>query len=279
VTSVPAKSLQQDHRIGYAKPGYDADLVVWDSHPLSIGATPLQVYVDGKATLDPQKVKESMPEVRTVRNAGIEQSRTRPTVDYEYKKKTCTNVEQHRGRIVITGITTSFLSTSAQESSESGNVTAVIEGGKVVCLGLHGTCVSTEGTDPTFHVANGYLLPGLTAVSRSLGLREIAGESSTGDGAINKKAAVNDPEKVVYAKYGIHLEGRGFDRARIGGVTRAITTPLTQGGFSGGVSVGIKTGGKSTVLDGGIFEPDVALHFAVGEEAKGKFLSHRHIFG
>jgi len=27
--------------------GYDADLVLWDSHPLSLGATPKQVFIDG----------------------------------------------------------------------------------------------------------------------------------------------------------------------------------------------------------------------------------------
>jgi imidazolonepropionase-like amidohydrolase len=32
VTSVPAKSLEIDHRVGYARAGYDADLVVWDFH-------------------------------------------------------------------------------------------------------------------------------------------------------------------------------------------------------------------------------------------------------
>lgn len=57
VTSVPAKSLEIDHRVGYLRPGYDADIVVWDSHPLSIGATPLQVYIDGRTTLDTKKVE------------------------------------------------------------------------------------------------------------------------------------------------------------------------------------------------------------------------------
>jgi hypothetical protein len=268
VTSVPAKSLQQDHRIGYAKAGYDADLVVWDSHPLSIGATPLQVYVDGKATLDPAKVKESMPKARNVKYASTQQSRVRPTQSEEYKENACMSLAQDRRKIIITGITTSLLSDFAHDSSTSGNITAVIDGGKIVCLGLHEQCVTTDSTDPIFHISNGYLVPGLTAVSSSLGLREIAGESSTGDGAINKKSAVDNPDNLVYAKYGVHLEGRGFDRARIGGVTRAITTPLAQGGFSGGVSVGIKTGANGTVLNGGIFEPDVALHFTIGEDAK-----------
>ena len=61
-------------------------------------------------------------------------------------------------------------------------------------------------------------------------------------------------DNVVYAKYGVHLDGKAFERARIGGVTRAITAPITDTELLGGVSVGIKTSGKNTILDGGIFQ-------------------------
>lgn len=60
ITSVPAKAIDLDFRIGYCRPGYDADIVVWDAHPLSLGATPLQVFIDGVPQLDDSKVEESM---------------------------------------------------------------------------------------------------------------------------------------------------------------------------------------------------------------------------
>lgn len=41
-----------DHRLGFLRSGLDADVVVWDSHPLTLGATPKQVYIDGIAQLD-----------------------------------------------------------------------------------------------------------------------------------------------------------------------------------------------------------------------------------
>ena len=47
ITSVPANALGLNHRIGQITTGYDADIVVWDSHPFDIGATPLEVYIDG----------------------------------------------------------------------------------------------------------------------------------------------------------------------------------------------------------------------------------------
>ncbi|KAJ7892589.1 hypothetical protein B0H14DRAFT_3427995 [Mycena olivaceomarginata] len=52
VTSTLAKALGAylsgvgDAEI-FSVTGYDADLVLWDSHPLALGATPIQVFIDG----------------------------------------------------------------------------------------------------------------------------------------------------------------------------------------------------------------------------------------
>ncbi|KAF5323701.1 hypothetical protein D9619_012916 [Psilocybe cf. subviscida] len=51
VTSTPAKALGLGHRIGSDAEGYNADLVLWDSHSLALGATPNQVFIDGIAQL------------------------------------------------------------------------------------------------------------------------------------------------------------------------------------------------------------------------------------
>ncbi len=47
VTLNPAKLLRIDHRVGSITVGKDADLVLWDDHPLSIYARAEQTYVDG----------------------------------------------------------------------------------------------------------------------------------------------------------------------------------------------------------------------------------------
>ncbi|KAF7348544.1 Carbohydrate esterase family 9 protein [Mycena venus] len=52
VTNTPARVLGQDHRIGRIIEGFDADIVVWDSHPLALGAAPKQVFIDGIAQLE-----------------------------------------------------------------------------------------------------------------------------------------------------------------------------------------------------------------------------------
>ena len=268
VTSVPARSLEIDHRVGFVRPGYDADIVVWDSFPLQVGATPLQVYIDGKATLDPAKVKESLSKVHLEKDQPPRKPNMRATLAPKVKESVCNQLEQPGAKIVITGITMSYLDNASTSSSVGDNLTMVINEGEVVCFKPHEQCISASSGGTIISLENGYVLPGLTAVSVNLGLTEISGESSTGDGSVSNKINVEDPKNVVYAKYGVHLEGKAFQRARIGGVTRAISAPLTGDGFLTGVSVGIKTSGKKTILNGGIFQSDVALHLVVGQASK-----------
>jgi len=52
VTLNPAKLLRIDHRVGSIAVGKDADIVLWDDHPLSIYARAQQTYVDGVKYFD-----------------------------------------------------------------------------------------------------------------------------------------------------------------------------------------------------------------------------------
>lgn len=58
VTSVPAKLMGEDWRIGMVSKGFDADLVIWDRYPLRIGASPVLVITDGIKTFDLLDSKE-----------------------------------------------------------------------------------------------------------------------------------------------------------------------------------------------------------------------------
>lgn len=273
VTSVPAKSLQLDHRIGFVRPGYDADIVVWDSHPLSAGATPLQVYIDGKATLDPKKVAESRSKVDSKQTEVLETPKMRKVPEQDVKEETCSQLQKAGQKIVINGIRKSFLESQGSIKSGDGNMTLVIEDGEITCLDSQEQCISAATSGYELQLNNGHVLPGLVLVSANLGLTDIATSQEAGDGYVSLKSDIENPDNVVYAKYGIHLEGRTFKRAKIGGITRAITAPMLDGGAEGflsGVSAGIKTDEKHTILNGGIFQDDVALHFLVGQGAKGK---------
>ncbi|KAJ8496327.1 hypothetical protein ONZ45_g12505 [Pleurotus djamor] len=52
VITTSAEAVGMGHRLGYIRQGWDADLVLWDSHPLALGATPIQVFIDGIPQLD-----------------------------------------------------------------------------------------------------------------------------------------------------------------------------------------------------------------------------------
>lgn len=270
ITSIPAKSLRQNHRIGYARPGYDADLVVWDSHPLSVGATPLQVYVDGRETIDEKLANDNSRTASTSPCASARQSRIRPFFDETTRAETCARINGSTS-VVVTGIKGSYLSDYDMQMTSEDSYTMVVESGRVACFGISSSCFTTDEAIPTIHLQNGHVLPGLIAVTTGLGLGEIGAEKSTQDGRVPSKLDLSDPAHLIYAKYGVHLEGKAFGRALIGGVTRAVTIPqVDEGGFGGAVSAGIKTSPNNTILDGGIFSGEVGLHFVVGQAAKSQ---------
>ena len=55
VTLNPAKQLRIDNRVGSIDPGKDADLVIYNRHPLSVYAVAQKVVIDGQVYFDIQK--------------------------------------------------------------------------------------------------------------------------------------------------------------------------------------------------------------------------------
>ena len=265
VTSVPAKSMNQAHRIGYLRPSYDADLVMWDSHPLSIGATPVEVYIDGRATINNAVYLADSQHFTAASIAPPMKKEVLP----EEKQKIC-NPAMNLQRLVLTGISKSFANTIGikHTADNDSKMTLILESGKVACFGASGECVHNAATDTVIALEDGHVLPGLTAVTGNMGLLEIPSEESLMDGEIKKNKDVFDPANLVYAKYGIHLEGTGFHRARIGGVTKIVTPPLSQNSFIKGVSTAFRSTGNYSILDGGIVVDDLALHVVLGYMAR-----------
>lgn len=72
VTLNPAKMLHLDHHIGSIKPGKDADLVLWNTDPLSIYAKPDFTMIDGAIYFDRQKNQEKNEWVEKERNRLIQ---------------------------------------------------------------------------------------------------------------------------------------------------------------------------------------------------------------
>lgn len=252
VTSAPAELLGLGNRIGKIKPGFDADIVVWDSDPLSAGATPVQVWIDGaKQFADPIELKKPIAPP------------TQPNEDLT-KERT---VEDLHDAVIFTGLSyvhRSFQSVKPATVQEA--TVAIASGGKLICVGSCTTelAVLKSANTPlqTIHLDNGHLTPPLVAFGSSLGLAEIDAEDDTQDGPYLE-------EGITFAVDGLSFGGKQLARAAEHGVTKAFTAPGTGGIDSKGVSVGFSTGAKNALEDGAIVYPQVALHYPLTLAAKG----------
>lgn len=153
MTSVPARTLGLDNRIGWVRPGYDADLVVWDSHPLTLGATPLQVIVDGKTFINASEKLWEQSAKRGQVYAPAPPSRSQKVND----DKICSPGQKD---IVLRGVTKSHV--NGLRTSVLSNSTAVVRGGVLQCVGDSCEDVANKAIAsgiPELHLKNGHILP------------------------------------------------------------------------------------------------------------------------
>jgi imidazolonepropionase-like amidohydrolase len=69
VTLNPARQLQIDKYVGSIDPGKDADLVIYNHHPLSVYAVPQKVLIDGQVYFDIRKDQEIRKRMEQERKA------------------------------------------------------------------------------------------------------------------------------------------------------------------------------------------------------------------
>ena len=178
VTTIPAHATGLDHRIGYIRTGYDADVVVWDSHPLSLGATPKQTYIDGIAQIARPHTVEKPAEAQKVPPTG------------EWTKEAADDILTRGDRnlradksskdIVFVNVAEYLLADRAVAESLEDGSSVVVRNGEVACVGK---CETEQGLDfEVVDLKGGSLAPGLITVGSPLGLKEIDQEKSTSDG-------------------------------------------------------------------------------------------------
>jgi hypothetical protein len=270
LTSVPAKALGLDHRIGYARVGYDADIVLWDFHPLALGAAPIQVFVDGIQLFD-----EKSAEKKLGKKVEIQQ----PPSQRPYNETEALNPDIRvnnlaKADFVATGIKQAYIRGGTDLDSitaTSEGLTMVVRDGQITCLAS--TCpeemeAAVNRGVQLRHLENGYVLPGLTLLSPSHGLVEIEAEKSTRDGILDNSKNPAESGNVIYAKDGLTFDGKHLERAHEAGILNLITAPLSRG-FLDGVSVAFKSGGKNVLEKGAVIQEEVAVHFSIGHDSNG----------
>jgi imidazolonepropionase-like amidohydrolase len=72
VTINPAKALGIDDRVGSIEVGKDADLVIYNKHPLSVYAVPQKTIIDGVVYFDREEDLERRQEISKEKEALLE---------------------------------------------------------------------------------------------------------------------------------------------------------------------------------------------------------------
>lgn len=253
VTSASAELLGLGERIGKVKPGFDADVVVWDSDPLSVGAAPVQVWIDGTAQFaEPVELQKPVgkPLMHDEELADVQDS----VSEYD--------------NIVITGVSKMMLPGHEQTFDVGSTSRIIVSHGKITCIGpCEQEALSAQNNGaPSIALHRGHVAPPATAFGSSLGLVEIAAEGSTQDG-------FNRDETFSRAIDGLALDTKNLRTAYSHGVTRAITPPLYAFGGFKGVSVGFRTGALHSQGEGAVWGEDVALHLTLTKSNSAPALS------
>lgn len=170
------------------------DVVIWDSHPLALGATPQQVFIDGIPQLE---------KPHTNRKPAV--SQTAPNVPNFDKEREA--VLQHDGlpplkpaktvkNVIFENVRTVFLRDSetnaiveADLPDRYNDTVVIVRDGKMICIAIRASCLTSDIlASPSSYeyvdLEGGSISPSLVTFGSDLGIAEIASEKSTQDGTV-----------------------------------------------------------------------------------------------
>jgi hypothetical protein len=209
------------------------DIVVWDSHPLSLGATPTQVYVDGIAQLTNPYPLEKSAAFQELPETPSWDKEKNDTVKWEGVPPLTGRKVTGRVRLINVKTLIGFDEISAEHVLETvfddsdtaastlypnGRI-VVVEDGKIVCIQRPvDDCVSgasaVDVDEETVDLRGGAIAPGLTTYGAPIGLVEIRLEPSTNDGQVHDPLVDGDAPTLIAeaglirAVDGLAFEGR-----------------------------------------------------------------------
>jgi hypothetical protein len=253
------------------------DIVVWDSHPLNLGATPKQVFIDGIAQL-------SNPHV-TPKPANFQKAPETPNWDEEAKDALkyeglppLVPKKRIQTTVMFTNVSSLYLKDEAHGVQErllaqgAEPAVVIVSEGKIACSDTSAVCASAlVGREDVEMVdlKGGSIAPGFTSFGSALGLEEIQGEVSTQDGAPFDPLLQPVPE-IIGGAYSLDRAADGLmygTRNALlaylrGGVTSGIVPPRGRGFFSG-IGAAFSTSTMHKLEKGALLSDDVALHVRV----------------
>ncbi|KAF8630669.1 hypothetical protein AX15_002817 [Amanita polypyramis BW_CC] len=276
ITSTPATVLGLDHRIGFVKAGYDADIVVWDSHPLALGATPKQVFIDGIPQIEkPFSVEKPNTFQHLPKTPNFDKERA-DTLKFNGLPPLEPN-HSDADLVVFANVSSVFVkdrSTVVQlvtGASGGGLSTVLARKGKItLCTNDVPECISSSlARVRQIDLQGGSISPGLITYGSPLGLEHIESEPSTTDGSVMNPLASNLPEiiggsgAVIQAVDGLQFSTRDALLAYRVGVTSGIVAPVASGMISG-MSTVFDTGAPHRLAKSAVIQETAAFHVAIG---------------
>lgn len=209
VTATPAEVLGLDHRIGFIKPGYDADIVVWDSHPLALGATPSQVFIDGIPQIShPYISKKPASQQHAPKTPNFDRE-IKETLEYEGLPPLDPQTRSH-GAVLFRNVSSFWTRDESGVSAVQSPGNVLVRGGAIVWSGSDAEVTLDDGV-LTVDLHGGSISPALVSAGSMLGLQEISSEDSTTDGEVFDPLSMNIPSIL-----GEHVLMRAADGLQFG---------------------------------------------------------------
>jgi imidazolonepropionase-like amidohydrolase len=236
VTINPAKQLKIDSRVGSLEVGKDADVVIWNKHPLSTYAIVDRVYIDGRQYYD------RLAEERRLTEAGKEKTtlaasegRSGTTAPQTPQPRTGGDPQDDAGRQTIGAI-------AGAQAAAAGPLTAItnarifpisgppIEKGTVLIRGNRieavGATVAVPAGATVIDAKGGEVYPGFIDARTSIGLNE---PGPRGFEDTNEMLEINASVK---AQVAYQSDSDAIPVARVNGITSVAVVP--SGGLIGG---------------------------------------------
>jgi imidazolonepropionase-like amidohydrolase len=241
LTSVPAKLMGVDYRIGSIRKNMDADIVIWQSNPFAIGSLPEKVIVDGAIAFEENPLSKYprgpiLPEPNTPLIARV---------PIQPREKNLNVHLQNIGKIIA-------------GNQEVLNQEMMITKSQIICLGQK--CESHSENVQVIDLKGATVTLPLTLAGSILGLSEIAQEPGTQDGE-----SQGGPENsFIFARDGLQAGGLMERSTANQGIGLAISVP----GFKGASTFGVSTLFATNFTTPEILEPVVAVHKHIGNSVK-----------
>jgi imidazolonepropionase-like amidohydrolase len=174
VTSKPARTAGFTN-FGALTAGSDADIVVWDRHPLRWGARPKQVFINGNDAFQADVPVRHDQLTYTSPFQTWKMTTTPATV--------CATAASNEDSLASYAVTNALLMIGTQGIPSISNGVLVVTDGNVSCVGTAASC-PIPGSYPRLDMQGGVVTPGFVMAGLPLGSVEVDQESNWQDGNI-----------------------------------------------------------------------------------------------